>query len=168
MKHIPLTQNKFALVDNEDYEKVCGFKWYFSCDKSRRSAGYAKTLLKFPNGKKEWLWMHKFILGIGRDKRGDHRDGNGLNNQRYNIRPATLEQNCFNRRIQHDKNHSGFKGVSWFPALNKWRSRIKYKYKDRHLGYFEHIEDAAIAYDNAAKKFFGDFAKTNCDLGLYV
>jgi len=88
----------------------------------------------------------------------DHVDGNGLNNQKANLRVASHAENCANRRINRN-NTSGFKGVS--KNKERWQAYIRVAYRQIHLGYFDTPEEAAEAYDRAAIAYFGEFAKTN-------
>jgi len=158
MKLIPLTQGKFAMVDDEDYEYLSQFKW--QATKSRNTF-YAtrKTGAKPRQG----FSMHREILSSG--KITDHKDGNGLNNQRSNLRNATLAQNCQNAARSSSK--IPFKGVD-FPIRKdgrKWwtryRATIDVEKRRIHLGYFKNPISAAMAYDAAALKYHGDFARTN-------
>lgn len=88
----------------------------------------------------------------------DHRDGNGLNNLPSNLRIATSTENSRNRR-KNSNNQSGYKGVCW--CARKWRAAIRVNGKLKHLGYFENVTDAALAYDVAAIHYFGEFAHLN-------
>jgi len=97
-------------------------------------------------------------LGTKNNRKTDHQDGNGLNNQRYNIRECTNSQNAMNSQIIR-KHSSQFKGVSWFKRDKKWRSYIDYPQK--HIGYFNSEIEAAKAYDMRAKELFGEFAYLN-------
>jgi hypothetical protein len=90
----------------------------------------------------------------------DHHDGDGLNNQQNNLRAATQSQNNQNARKQVNKT-SRFKGVSWYKKYQKWNARIQISRHLRHLGYFMFEGDAAQAYDNAARRIFGEFALLN-------
>ena len=101
--------------------------------------------------------MHIFILGF---KGIDHIDGNGLNNQRNNLRKATHQENMMNR--QSNKNSSSqFKGVHWYERTNKWQARITFNQKRISLGYFTSEIDAAKTYNKKALELFGEFAKLN-------
>lgn len=109
--------------------------------------------------KKTLTLMHRVILGLDGDIKGDHRDGNGLNNRRENLRPATGAQNTHNQRTRID-NRSGVKGVSWHKRIGKWQARIGLHGKDKCLGYFADIQSAAEAYRNASNELHGEFGRT--------
>ena len=157
MKEIPLTQGKVALVDDDDFEWLSQFKWY--AVKFGRTF-YAVRQAPRVNGKQRTIWMHREVLGLKPgDPRVDHRDGDGLNNQRMNLREATHRQNMMNSRGRSGS--SRFKGVDWDKRAKKWRARISVNGKKKHLGYFIDEEEAARAYDEKAKKIFGEFARVN-------
>ena len=104
--------------------------------------------------------MHSAILESHKGSDIDHIDGNGLNNQENNLRYSTHSQNMSNRGL--DKNNkSGFKGVSWYQPSQKWQVKIAVQGKQKHLGYYSDIEEAARAYDAAAKELHGEFAWLN-------
>jgi len=90
----------------------------------------------------------------------DHCDGNGLNNQRHNLRPAARSQNNQNGH-KRAACSSKFKGVSWDKKAAKWRAYIRVNAHLRHLGYFQDEQQAATAYNEAAVCLFREFAKTN-------
>lgn len=152
MKIIPLTQGKVALVDDEDFEHVNQFKW---CAQKRVFKS-GITFYAMRRGGAES--MHRFLMPS--HPRIDHKDGDGLNNQRSNLRPATRSENAANQR-KHVDCSSKFKGVHWDKRTGKWRSQTKLHGRRIHLGRFVNELDAAIAYDTAAVKLFGDFAKLN-------
>jgi hypothetical protein len=149
MKRIPLTRGQYALVDDADYDYLMQWKWHILVGSSTY---YAKRCSA--------IRMHRVILDAPKDQHVDHRDGNGLNNQRYNLRLCTRAQNAQNRKLRRDSK-SGFKGVRWVPGRNKWRADIKVKGKSIYLGYFTCVVKAAKAYDEAAIKYFGEFAWLN-------
>lgn len=95
----------------------------------------------------------------------DHINGNRADNRFANLRNASQTQNNRNNRMK-STNTSGFKGVSWSTPLKKWRATITTNRITQQLGGFEHAQDAALAYDNAARQLHGQFAKTNAQLGL--
>lgn len=160
MKTIPLTRGKFALVDDEDFEKVSAHKWY------AQKARYGWTAARNRKGKPHIQYMHHLILGSTR--RVDHKDRNPLNNQRDNIRLATPGQNNCNRPKWGIR--SRFKGVTYDKRtpghLKVWRVRIGGGRSRGTIGYFSSESDAAKAYDAAAVSAFGEFALTNKQLGL--
>jgi hypothetical protein len=144
VKTIPLTRGKVALVDDEDYERLSKFKWF------ARKAKHGWYASRHVN-------MHHEIVPA---KTVDHRDGDGLNNQRSNLRPATRQQNASSRR-KWSKLTSRFKGVSWAKDRRKWRAQIMVNRKTKMLGSFNSEIEAAQAYDEAARIYFRDFAVTN-------
>ena len=109
------------------------------------------------SGKVAPVLMHRYLLQANPGERVDHQDGNGLNNRRENIRKATSSQNGMNARAQVGGS-SKFKGV-WRPT--RWRAEIRVNYKTIHLGSFATEEEAAHAYDEAARRLFGEFARVN-------
>jgi hypothetical protein len=166
VKEIPLTQGKVALVSDGDFERVSKLKWHaIRHDVQSTVTWYAGTTYnRNQNGnRKVWVVrMHNFILGV---KGIDHRDGDGLNNQRENLRRCSQSENCRNRTVQ--SHSSVFKGVSFNKIQQKWTAQIGTKPGViKHLGTFSVEEWAAIAYDLEAEKVFGEFARTNRQMGL--
>lgn len=157
-KEIELTQGKYALVDDADYAELSKHKWTLIRGDHHRAPDYAVRSVKI-DGKPKAILMHRQIMGFP-NCGIDHIDGNGLNNCRENLRTATQQQNNFNRRI-YKNNQSGYKGVYMNTGKRKWRAVIRFDKKSIHLGYYFTKEDAAIAYDDAAREYFGEFAKTN-------
>jgi len=90
----------------------------------------------------------------------DHKNNNGLDNQRDNLRPATYSTNQFNQTKRANRS-SQYKGVYLHKSRGKWMARIRKMYKETFLGYFDNEIDAAKAYDVAAKQMFGEYAKLN-------
>ena len=142
MKEIPLTQGKVALVNDEDFEKLNQFKWCVYRYGHLFYAGRAKSVGR---RKQTTIRMHHEI--IGKPSKGfetDHEDGNGLNNQRYNLRHVTHRQNCQN--YKNIVKTSRYPGVCWYKEGKKWRATIKINGKQKSLGYFMLETDAFAAY----------------------
>lgn len=158
VKKISLTQGQVALVDNEDYDWLNQYKWY--ADK-RRGNFYA-IRSSWKNGKHYPVYMHREILKLKRgDKRqGDHINHNILDNKRENLRICTNRQNGMNQKV-HSNSTSQFKGVCWHKVAKKWIANITIEGKTKHIGLFGLEENAALAYNKAAKKYFGNFAYLN-------
>jgi len=155
MKIIPLGKGLDAYVDDSDYELVSMFSWW-ECE------GYAVRALPRRGQKNSPLqMMHVFLLGKEDGREIDHRNGNGLDNQRGNLRQASHSENLANRGKPTGTYASAFKGVTWSRNAGKWRAYIKKDYRQKHLGYFELETDAAAAHDTAAKQIYGEFAQTN-------
>jgi hypothetical protein len=158
---IPLGSRKypglFAIVDEEDYPLVSQYRW---SPRKAKHTWYAGTVMR--DDDYEWMhvMMHRFILGLSPEVLCDHNDGNGLNNRRNNLRPATSGQNAMNRRVRSN-NTSGYRGVTWYQATRKWNASLMCHGKRHHLGYFTDKVAAARAYDEAAVAFFGAFARLN-------
>ncbi len=159
MKKIKLTQGQYALVDDEDFERVSQFKWYADWAKNIKSF-YARTSIKKENGKQADMKMHRFIMSCSRDKEIDHKNHNTLDNQKLNLRICTYRQNHMNRRSNRGTS-SEYKGVCWHIPSKKWRARIMYNGEHISLGLYKNEIDAAIAYNRKAKKLFGEFAYLN-------
>lgn len=156
MKKIKLTQNKYALVDNEDFDKINEKKWFFDGKYARRI-----EYKKYKNGWKvlKRVRMHRQILGFPQSMI-DHKNGNGLDNRRENLRLCTRSQNSSNKIIQSN-NISGYKGVSWWNTRKIWKATIKINGKAKHLLYSKNPKEAARAYNEAAKIYYQEFAKLN-------
>jgi hypothetical protein len=148
-KEIQLTQDKTALVSDDKYEYLNQWRWYAHKDKN---TWYAH---RHPTGGVEIL-MHREIMGAPTGMKVDHRDGDGLNNTNENLRVCTHADNMRNRKMQKN-NKTGFRGVR--VSGKKFCAMISVDHKPLYLGTFLIAEQAARAYDAAAKRLFGEFAR---------
>lgn len=159
MKLIPLTQGRFAKVDNADFPWLNQWKWCLSkVDKKE----YA-VRNDYHDGKNHYIRMHVAITGpIKKGLERDHIDGDGLNNQRRNLRICTKAQNLRNRK-KPTINDELYTGIHTYnnKKRTKWRAIIGHGGVTTHLGMFNSPEDAARAYDKAAQKYFGEYARLN-------
>jgi hypothetical protein len=157
MRQITLTKGFITLVDDTDFENLNAHKW-FAVENPKHI--YAARKL-FINKKHYIQYMHRQLLGILPYEKisVDHISGNGLNNQRANIRISDNFKNMQNRRIQ--KHSSQYKGVSWFKRDKKWRAGIKHRGKNIYLGTFQDELSAAKAYNKRASALWGEFANLN-------
>ena len=161
MREIPLTQGKVALVDDEDYEWLMQWKWHVAYRKSRRTDFYAiRTFKDSRQAHPGAVLMHRALAerwGLPFSERYDHKDLNGLNNQRHNIRPASGSQNAQNTPKRKGAT-SRFKRVSWDKEQRKWRVVIYLNGRAIHHGRFSKESDARRVADAAALKYHGEFA----------
>jgi len=134
MKKIKLTQGKYALVDNENFEWLNQWKWKFD------STGYAAKTV-YPKGK---VYMHQVINETVDGFVTDHINRNKLDNRRENLRTVTYTENLRNTGLRNT-NTSGYKGIYWWRKRNKWQVSINVNYLKIHLGLFKDIGDAIKA-----------------------
>jgi len=150
MKTIELTRGKVTVVDDDDFPSLCRYKWAFT------SNGYAARGV----WKGKTILMHRLLLDAPKGVEVDHKNRDKLDNRRENIRLCSGAQNKQNRGIQKN-NISGYRGVHWSSLNDKWRATIDVNGKRHHLGLFYEERDAALAYNESAKKFYGAFAFIN-------
>jgi len=159
MKEIQLTKGKVALVDDEDFEWLNQFSWQAQKDKE---TWYVVRHLETIDSKRPSVLMHREILGLGTYKENpvhvDHRNFNGLDNRKENLRVATHTQSRANRRSFRGST-SQYKGVH--KLGNKWRACLQSEHKNIRIGIFKDEREAAIAYDHFARKHHGEFAHLN-------
>lgn len=148
MKQIQLTQNKIALINDEDFVLVSKYNWYYN-------SGYAKA---YHNGKR--IRMHRLILGARKGQVVDHRNKIGTDNQRSNIRLCTVKENNRNTTLRKD-NTSGYKGVSLDKTTGHWKPIVYVNGKPKTVGQFKDKHHAALAYDMWTIFFHKEFASTN-------
>lgn len=147
MKYIELTQNKYAIIDDDMVESIGRYRWFFHF-------GYAFRHVQ-ENGKGRTIPMHREILNTPNGLEVDHINGNRLDNRKENLRNCTKHENMRNREASKS-NSSGFKGVIF--QKGRYVARIGFGGKLYHLGRFSTAEEASEAYKNACEKFHGDFA----------
>lgn len=150
VRKTPNYKKFIALVDDEDYERVNQFNWYA---KKQENLFYAIRHIE----RHKIIFMHNIIVGF---KGVDHIDGNGLNNQRNNLRKATQQQNMMNKQSRKNSS-SRFKGIYWYKQTKRWMARITFNQRIFYLGYFTSEIQAALAYNKKALELFGEFAKLN-------
>lgn len=152
-KEVPLTQDKVALVDDEDYDRVCAHRWCF-----HNIRGYHRAVSRI-NG--ELVSMADFILGVISGQEVDHINHDTLDNRRENIRPCTRSQNLMNARKRTGQCSSRFKGIWWDKSVERWHAEITVRGNTTRVGTSECEIEAAGMYNYAAKKLFGEFAYVN-------
>ena len=148
------------MVDDEDFDRVNQHRWYAARDSDPTIRFYAIRNIRTNRGRLTQR-MHHFILGS--TNRIDHEDGDGLNNQKQNLRNATSVENGRNMKLQIHS--SPYKGVSFVPRQNQWQASGCLNKKKVHIGTYSSPVLAALAYDTFAQAFYGQFAKTNQQLG---
>lgn len=154
---LQLTRGQNTLIDEDDFEMVAHLRWNLQ---RHGRIYYARRLERLPSGKMKAVPMHRLIMNAPHDRDVDHRNGDGLDNRRENLRIATTQQNMRNTR-KH-RGASKFKGV--YRNKHRWRSSLCINGKAINLGCFETEREAAHAYDKAAREHFGEFARTNVDI----
>lgn len=150
---IPLSQGLVALIDDEDYAAVMAYAPW-SAYRSGRNV-YGRRTVHLGEGRGTSVYMHQVVLEC---QRVDHINGDGLDNRRVNLRPATHADNMRNAQRRVD-NTSGYKGVSW--NKHSWVAGIHFNRRRIYLGSFADPAEAARAYDAAALEYFGPFARLN-------
>lgn len=150
-KLIPLTQGKFAIVDEDMFEELNQFKWFFHCGYARRNSPYMAV------GKRHAIHMSRVVAQVPDGLNCDHISLDRLDNRRCNLRVATDSQNSQNKGLYRN-NKTGVKGVD-VRQDGKFRARIQLNKKSVGLGLFSSLEQAASAYRAAAKYYHGEFAR---------
>lgn len=162
------TDRAVILVDDEDYPVLSRFPWYRG-----GKSGHPMTFFYGRNDSSQTVYMHQILSGGA--VQTDHHDQNVLNMQKDNLRPATWQENGWNKgkpvRCRHGKATSQYKGVSYRPLRGKarWLAMIKHVEPGKHkstgkmiyIGYFDSEREAAIAYDKKVLELRGKWAWTN-------
>jgi len=153
MKEIKLSRGLYTQVDDEDYTIQNQYKWYA---RKIRQTYYASRHVRV-NGKDSIVYLHNEIMQTPKGMETDHRDRNGLHNEKENLRVCTKSQNAMNKM---PLGICPYKGVT-FVRKKYIRATIRYDGVTRHIGLFPTIEEAARAYDALAKEHFGEYANLN-------
>jgi len=155
-RRVRLLPDKYAKVDAKDFHEINQYIWWV-----KDNDGTFKAVRFLPGGNSGLsVYMHRQIMEAKKGEIIDHIDRDGLNNLKSNLRIATKSQNNMNRSGRKGTS-SKYKGVSWYTSRKCWRAMIQTEGKNKALGYFESEIDAAKAYDEAARKYHGEFAYQN-------
>ncbi len=157
MKEFITSQSAIVKVDDEDYDRVMKYKWSFFGGIVRR---YSSETIYIPHRKEVLKHIPLASYVMQTELIYDHRDRDGLNNQKYNLRECSYSQNTINTKKRSNCS-SKYKGVSWAPRQKKWQANIRKDGKLIYLGYHEKEEDAALAYNKKGLELFGEFMVLN-------
>ena len=155
--YVPLTKGYSAVIDAADARWVG--EWNWCVHEMKRADGTVRAVYALRNDASCTRYLHREILGpsaVGLEV--DHIDGDGLNNRRANLRPALRAQNMHNQRRRKD-NKSGVKGVSWLRRERLWVAAVYLHGKQKRIGYFSSLDEAAAAVATARARLHGDFAR---------
>jgi len=159
-RRIALTKGKYAIVDPDDYYRLSEYKWYVS----GRSHYKLYAVCKKPNrnGKRaKLISMHREVANTPDSLVCDHINARTLDNRKANLRSATRLQNSWNLSKSSRPGYSKYKGITFYKSRQNWGAQICVDGRRIFLGKFKEEIQAAKAYDKAAKKYFGQFAKLN-------
>lgn len=158
-----LNCKKTILIDEEDLTLLEKYKWNICYFGRKNKIPYVRRVKTKPNRKSQTVLLHREIMNLVDNKNlyVDHINGDTLDNRKSNLRICSNAENSRNRKAPNLKKVSKYKGVSFYKKAKKWYSRIKVNYKTYCLGSFNTEKEAAIAYNEAAKKYFGEFAYLN-------
>ena len=157
MKEIPLSRGKVALVDDEDYESLARWKW--SAWEHRNGDFYAVRTIQH-GGRQSTIRMHRLVCMPGTGQVVDHINHDTLDNRRMNLRACTAKENLRNRRV-NPRHSSRYKGVRRRKDTGRWSAQITCNKRAIALGCFASEREAREAYDVAALRLFGEFARLN-------
>lgn len=169
MIEFPLSQGKFAIIDDDDYYRVNAMAWHaYRSSHAKLDLWYAKHTIAHGDGTYSCMSMHRFIMNSPSPLvQVDHKNNNGLDNRKENLRVCSITQNQGNSRKRKNTT-SKYKGASWCERLSKWQAAIQHNRNRQYIGIYESEEDAAMAYDLKAISLFGEFAKTNLKINERV
>jgi hypothetical protein len=157
-RKIPLGEGRFTIVDLRDFYRFNFFHWTLD---GKKESIYAVRNIIPSVGKSRIVRMHREIMHAPPGLFVDHRNNNGLDNRRANLRLATHSQNMQNRAKTRLKTSSRFIGVYLDNMTGRWKTQINHQRKPIYLGRFDNEIDAAKVYDRAAIKYHGEFARLN-------
>jgi hypothetical protein len=157
-RRINLGEGRFTIVEPPDFYQLNHFHWYAEGQDVHIYA--VRNIIK-ARGKSTTIRMHREIMNAPAGLLVDHRNNDTLDNRRANLRLATYSQNKINSRRDKSKTSSRYIGVSLVKSNGKWRAYINCDRKRIYLGRFASETEAAKAYDDAAKKYHGEFARLN-------
>ncbi|MGA2093499.1 MAG: AP2/ERF family transcription factor [Sedimentisphaerales bacterium] len=156
-RRIPLGEGIYTIVDPDDYYRFGHMKW---CLGAHRAKPYAVCGVRQKDGSIKTVGLHRIIKNPGKGRVVDHKNGDSLDNRSANLRSATHAQNTYNRKKRKNAT-SKYIGVSFSNWSRIWDVQIKHKGKQIWLGRFKREIDGARAYDRAALKLRGRFARLN-------
>lgn len=161
------TKNGYVFqVDDEDLSLSTEKGWCGCIHSHKRQDGKYGNVFKYivrhssGNGRRKNQYLHRMIVNAPKYAKVDHKNGDTLDNRRSNLRICSTAENVRNS-VKISRNTSGYKGVSFLRRTSKWKVTITVNGDHKHLGYFSTREAAAMAYNVAAEKYFGEFAKLN-------
>lgn len=165
MTEVPLSQGKVAIIDDDDAERVLAFKWTYYYNRKNKKSYARRAVWASPPAKQGTVYLHRFIMNAPVGVQVDHRDNDGLNCQKSNLRMADNSQNHQNMKLL-STNSTGFKGVAYATKGDRryrrpFTARIVTRGKCESLGMFATAEEAARAYDARARELHGEFARLN-------
>jgi HNH endonuclease len=161
MVEVPLTQGKVALIDDEDAPRILAYKWTLSHNPNRRRGIWYAVRYTHKKGSssRTVIQMHREIMNAPDGMEVDHKNGDGLDNRKSNLRIATRSQNLGNCHKQPGR--TGYRGVYWHRRNRMYHALIRHEGKRHSLGYYYDAEAAGRAYDYAAYQLRGEFASLN-------
>lgn len=151
-------ESQYTIIDKEDYDKIKDYCWHIKRDSSSNETNKRLYACSYHHGK--YYSLHSLILPVQEGFIVDHKDGNGLNNRKSNLRRATYSQNNMNTSL-YKNNKSGYKGIYWNKKNKNWRVKIQLNNKMIEIGSFKDLDKAIEARIKAEEEYFGEFSVLN-------